>query len=342
MITVLFFLIAHSSSLPFSSFVGFLLIIYQVFIYEKVMKNLCSNEHPGPTFFGLLCVSSCALLLLPVGVQCVGSYYGVNYGYAGGDSSVSSSAYSSYVGGSGDVSLSLNHALTYDVNNLNYMNNININSKSMNDVINGRDGDANKLYSIRSTDRSNTDPLARDSADNTGTAADPGAAYIVDANHYVIGDTNANTDDSTGSSGSHNGKTSSSSSSSSSSSNDHKNYNAQNKRNLSDKSSNNSYLWSLHITIVLCLSVYRSQATSAFNTVGILVNGSVDRHMRGTLNGVIMTCGSLGNAVGPVLGALLYATAEKLPRPLDGRIVFPVGAIFMMCIAVTAKIWLKK
>ena len=39
--------------------------------------------------------------------------------------------------------------------------------------------------------------------------------------------------------------------------------------------------WCLYCVIVGCLAVYRASATSAFTTLGIVVNDSVDRELRG-------------------------------------------------------------
>ena len=44
---------------------------------------------------------------------------------------------------------------------------------------------------------------------------------------------------------------------------------------------------------------------------GLVVNSSVSKKLRGTLNGLIMVAGSLGNAVGPMAGSVLYAVLTK-------------------------------
>ena len=56
---------------------------------------------------------------------------------------------------------------------------------------------------------------------------------------------------------------------------------------------------------------------------------------RGTLNGLMMTFGSVGNALGPIVGSFLYAAALNWPPPTDGRLVFVIGALIIVCIGVT-------
>ena len=42
-----------------------------------------------------------------------------------------------------------------------------------------------------------------------------------------------------------------------------------------------------------------------------MVNASVSKKLRGTLNGLIMVAGSLGHGVGPIAGSVLYAVLTK-------------------------------
>ena len=44
-----------------------------------------------------------------------------------------------------------------------------------------------------------------------------------------------------------------------------------------------------------------------------------------------------GNAFGPILGSILYASSVNLPSPLDGRIVFLIGAVMLMVIGIVGK-----
>jgi MFS family permease len=75
----------------------------------------------------------------------------------------------------------------------------------------------------------------------------------------------------------------------------------------------------------------------------MVVNASVDRELRGTLNGFMMTCGSIGNALGPILGASLYAAAVALPKKsgIDGRIAFLIASVLILLLATAAKCFLK-
>jgi MFS family permease len=89
--------------------------------------------------------------------------------------------------------------------------------------------------------------------------------------------------------------------------------------------------------------VYRCASSSASTTLSMVVNSSVDQSMRGTMNGLLMTAGSLGNGAGPIVGSVLYALALTLPQgvmgpvPLDGRMVFLVGGILFVGLAWYAK-----
>jgi hypothetical protein len=94
--------------------------------------------------------------------------------------------------------------------------------------------------------------------------------------------------------------------------------------------------------VILFLMIYRTSAGSAFTTLGIVVNSSVDQSMRGTMNGLVMTAGSLGNGAGPIVGSICYAVSLTLPQvfgpvPLDGRIVFILGGIMAVCLGYFAK-----
>eukprot|EP01039_Chlorochromonas_danica_P004742 gene4742-5193_t len=99
---------------------------------------------------------------------------------------------------------------------------------------------------------------------------------------------------------------------------------------------------------------YRIPATAAFSTLAILVNASVDKAMRGTMNGIIMTAGSLGNAMGPIVGSALYAASLKAAYPdpyelthhrtllpIDGRVVFLVTGLIGALLACAAHLYLQ-
>ena len=49
----------------------------------------------------------------------------------------------------------------------------------------------------------------------------------------------------------------------------------------------------------------------------------------------MMTFGSVGNALGPIVGSFLYAVALNWPPPTDGRSVFFIGALVIFCIGCT-------
>lgn len=69
----------------------------------------------------------------------------------------------------------------------------------------------------------------------------------------------------------------------------------------------------------------------------------------GTMNGLIMTAGSLGNALGPIVGAALYASALKASYhdpnsdhhrtalPIDGRIVFVATGCVALVLSLMAR-----
>jgi len=78
--------------------------------------------------------------------------------------------------------------------------------------------------------------------------------------------------------------------------------------------------------------------------------------MRGTINGLIMTAGSLGNGSGPILGSIFYALFMSLAYkgeeeshkpdwlPIDGRAVFVTGGMLTLGLAffVRAKMIVKE
>lgn len=82
--------------------------------------------------------------------------------------------------------------------------------------------------------------------------------------------------------------------------------------------------------LLLCsLVIFRIPAVSAFSTLAILTNDAVAMEMRGTINGLVMTAGSLGNAMGPIVGSIVYAVLVQSPNPIDGRDIFIIAAILM-------------
>lgn len=117
----------------------------------------------------------------------------------------------------------------------------------------------------------------------------------------------------------------------------------------------------LSAVVILALLLYFIFATHASTTFSVIVNSSVSQQMRGTMNGLQMTSGSIGNAFGPILGSILYAYAlqnmygkedevvgdvknsQELGSyfPLDGRIVFVIGGCLMMSMAIISKLYMK-
>lgn len=85
----------------------------------------------------------------------------------------------------------------------------------------------------------------------------------------------------------------------------------------------------IYATILTDLLIYRIPCVSAFSTAAVIVNNAVPKEMRGTMNGLIMTAGSIGNASGPIIGSILYATFVESSLPIDGRLVFVIAAVLM-------------
>lgn len=78
------------------------------------------------------------------------------------------------------------------------------------------------------------------------------------------------------------------------------------------------------------------------------MNSSVDTKLRGRMNGLIMTAGSLGNGSGPIVGSILYAAFTQLTvmgkhlPGLDGRLIFGIGAIMTAILSVVVRYGLAK
>eukprot|EP01031_Cornospumella_fuschlensis_P034732 gene34732-42057_t len=110
----------------------------------------------------------------------------------------------------------------------------------------------------------------------------------------------------------------------------------------------------LRASVTAIWLLYRLPAAAAFTILAILTNGSVDPRMRGTMNGLIMTAGSLGNASGPIIGSAMYAWLlnltygnedggeKRLFWPRDGRLVFVLGGLLAISLGALATRFLKK
>jgi len=93
--------------------------------------------------------------------------------------------------------------------------------------------------------------------------------------------------------------------------------------------------WFVRIVVSCIFVVFRVCATSAFSTLGIVVNASVGKNVRGTINGLVMTFGSLGNATGPILGSIVYASLVDSYK--DGRGVFLFAGLLCVSLGFVAR-----
>lgn len=96
----------------------------------------------------------------------------------------------------------------------------------------------------------------------------------------------------------------------------------------------------VHLSVALPLLFFRCCATSVFSTFAVIVNASVTKEMRGTINGLVMVGGSIGNATGPIVGSILYAVLVDAPKPFDGRYIFLIATILLIVFAVVIKKYL--
>jgi len=81
--------------------------------------------------------------------------------------------------------------------------------------------------------------------------------------------------------------------------------------------------------------------TAAFTSIFMMVNNSAPSEQRGSVNGLSMVVGSIGKAVGPALGANLFAwsVTSGLPFPLDYGFTFYFTAV-VAAIALGMSFWL--
>ena len=209
------------------SFSGLLLVIFQLFFYERLIKSCCSSG-PGATFFGLACVSCVAIFVLPIATQLVSSQFqfqlvknGVEKDHSSIDNISNINFSKSY------YTASYNHI---DHNDYYYhLNNRNI------DLLNNSINQSARTYST----------------------------------NLIITSINSNSNNNNNYNNNINNKSSNS-------------YNSDNDIIINNsKYQNELALWCLYATIVGFLAIYRASATSAFTTLGIVVNDSVDREMRG-------------------------------------------------------------
>ena len=201
---------------------GFLLVIFQLFFYERLIKNCCTSG-PGGTFFGLACVSCIGIFALPLITQLISNQFpfarnGNGNGNGNGVGSLSGT-YTGNDSASSDLISRFHFAHTF---------------------LNCNDSGGTSL----------TDSLRR--YDDGG--ANAANLSVVDRTYHISSSNTATM-------GCISTKNSSNDSSST---------------HQSDLA-----FWCIYGTIVGCLAVYRASATSAFTTLGIVVNDSVDRELRG-------------------------------------------------------------
>eukprot|EP00611_Tribonema_gayanum_P022807 TRINITY_DN4663_c0_g1_i4.p4 TRINITY_DN4663_c0_g1~~TRINITY_DN4663_c0_g1_i4.p4 ORF type:complete len:129 (+),score=57.88 TRINITY_DN4663_c0_g1_i4:820-1206(+) len=79
-----------------------------------------------------------------------------------------------------------------------------------------------------------------------------------------------------------------------------------------------------------------------FTSIFLIVNNSVEGDQRGGLNGLAMTAGSAAKAIGPPLGATLFAYsiagAHSLPL-VDYHLTFVVCAVLSVAVAVASHLY---
>lgn len=68
-----------------------------------------------------------------------------------------------------------------------------------------------------------------------------------------------------------------------------------------------TFSWSFMGIIAIPILFKQVFVASALTGIGLMINDSVDSKMRGTLNGLVMVAGSIGQALGPIVGSTLYA-----------------------------------
>jgi MFS family permease len=100
--------------------------------------------------------------------------------------------------------------------------------------------------------------------------------------------------------------------------------------------------------------IYKIVCTTGYSILAVAINASVPKSMRGTLNGLVMLSGSLGNALGPICGSYIFAIAtsykcnwcfygddDDFCIPFDGRVVFHISAVGMIVWGFACKRYLK-
>jgi MFS family permease len=81
--------------------------------------------------------------------------------------------------------------------------------------------------------------------------------------------------------------------------------------------------------LVFCYAMAKAGCGLCFASLGLITNNCVDKEVRGSLNGLSMSFGSLSKAIGPFSGALLFAWSLTNDQsfPLDFHFVFIIVAV---------------
>lgn len=76
--------------------------------------------------------------------------------------------------------------------------------------------------------------------------------------------------------------------------------------------------------LLFMTSCAKMASCMAFTSTFLIINAAVPSNLRGTVNGLAMTFGSIAKALGPSVGSVIFASAihSSLPLPLSYLLVF--------------------
>lgn len=79
--------------------------------------------------------------------------------------------------------------------------------------------------------------------------------------------------------------------------------------------------------LLLMTSCAKMASCMAFTCTFLLINASVASKLRGSVNGLAMTFGSIAKALGPSIGSILFAASiqSSIPLPLSYLLVFLIS-----------------
>jgi hypothetical protein len=84
------------------------------------------------------------------------------------------------------------------------------------------------------------------------------------------------------------------------------------------------------VFIILVMSWRSFWNSMLFQTVNLLINNAVPKENLGALNGLVESCVSISRAIGPIIGAPLFAfSINNQSYPLDVHLVFYLNSIFI-------------